>query len=90
MNIDMEYSIIVINVQECGKKNTSDTYQIIKDRRHGCRSTRIDRHIFAFKNLNDANLHSKRTHRQLFICNYLPGNTAIREDKITTCQAIQQ
>ena len=24
--------------------------------------------FFAFKNLNDANLHSKRTHRQLFIC----------------------
>ena len=24
--------------------------------------------LFAFKNLNDANLHSKRTHRQLFIC----------------------
>ena len=23
--------------------------------------------FFAFKNLNDANLHSKRTHRQLFI-----------------------
>ena len=27
--------------------------------------------FFAFKNLNDANLHSKRTHRQLFICLFI-------------------
>ena len=26
---------------------------------------------FAFKNLNYANLHSKRTHRQLFICLFI-------------------
>ena len=27
--------------------------------------------FFVFKNLNDANLHSKRTHRQLFICLFI-------------------
>ena len=27
--------------------------------------------FFAFKNLNDANLHSKRTHRHLFICLFI-------------------
>ena len=27
--------------------------------------------FFAFENLNDANLHSKRTHRQLFICLFI-------------------
>ena len=26
---------------------------------------------FAFKSLNDANLHSKRTHRQFFICLFI-------------------
>ena len=45
VNIDMEYSIIVIKFHECGKQNTTDAYQIIKDKQYGCPSTRIGRQI---------------------------------------------
>ena len=47
VNIDIEYSIIVINFHDCGK-NTTDACQIIKDKLYGCRSTRIGRQIFCF------------------------------------------
>ena len=45
VNIDMEYSIIVKIFTSVEKQNTTDAYQIIKDKQYGCPSTRIGRRI---------------------------------------------
>ena len=60
----MEHSIIVIDFMSVGKIPRTLTkqkaYQMIKDKRYGCPPIKMGRYsLFAFKNLNHANLHSK-------------------------------
>ena len=63
----MEFSIIVIHFTRAITKQ--EAYQIIKDKPYGCPFIGMGRDsLFAFKNLNHANLHSKL---YFYLFNYL-------------------